>query len=451
MISLKRRGLAVGVLWACAFSVALTVVLFRYVENQTLRSFDNQLRARHMQLAVAVFESDGDLTYVRQQMSEGAHLPNRAVVHWQVRSDTGRFAKSRTLGNDVLPTPDTFQPKLALRSVDWLDGTELRVTSQILELNDRMDWSIQVAQSVSGLRQENAMLFRRLNVGIFISVVFASVGAVLLVLFALRPLELLREEMSGRWSDGSTLSMKEFPSEIHPLIASINELLLRNRQIVGRSRRQAADLAHAIKTPSSILRNELESLQRTGSDVEPALQALDRLDNQLSRGLAKIRTDQGSSAERTLTDISAAANRMARAFVSLAQSQGKRLEYDISPDLSVIIDRQDFEEIVGNLLDNALKWCRSTVKFEVGFEGRDVVVSISDDGPGIPENDRSRVVEALTRLDEGEPGTGLGLSIARDLAKAHKGGLSINDSSELGGALVQVRLPATLETRIAFV
>ena len=227
-----------------------------------------------------------------------------------------------------------------------------------------------------------------------------------------------------------------------PLVNDINELLERNRDIIKGSRKQAADLAHAIKTPAAIMRNELESLQAQGRDVGDALQALDRLDAQLQRSLARMRADGSDGAVGVVTEIDTALGRLQRAFTALARNADKSFSADIESGLRVRMDQSDLEEVVGNILDNAMKWADGafTLRAE-SAEGPAVLVTIADDGPGIADEQLSQVLQSGRRLDQSVPGMGLGLAIASDLVDVYGGVVTLSRSKALGGLEVALRLP----------
>jgi signal transduction histidine kinase len=208
------------------------------------------------------------------------------------------------------------------------------------------------------------------------------------------------------------------------------------------SRRQAADLAHALKTPSAILRNELSQISEEGHDIHRALDALDRLDAQLARSLARIRMSNTGDSSFSRTDLSGTVARFTRSFAKLAERDGKRIAAHCDPDLIVRVDPQDLEEVLGNLLDNALKWCRKDVRLSARRSAQGIELTIEDDGPGIRPEDRETALMSGRRLDTSKPGTGLGLSIATDLVRAYGGRLALDAGPQLGGLLVRIILPA---------
>uniref|UniRef100_A0AAN0NJ61 histidine kinase n=1 Tax=Yoonia rhodophyticola TaxID=3137370 RepID=A0AAN0NJ61_9RHOB len=253
----------------------------------------------------------------------------------------------------------------------------------------------------------------------------------------------MRRDVLARWEADGDLDPEAYPIEVAPLVKDINVLLERNREIVNRSRRQSADLAHAIKTPSAIVRNELEKMQAAGQPVQQSIDALDRLDAQLKRSFARMRADGGNAAMHTFTDLDTSLGRFTRAFAAMARNDGKILTTDIPPGLRVRMDSSDFDEIIGNLLDNALKWSHSMIHLSAREVGDFVDICVEDDGDGIPEDDYGSATLSGQRLDTSKPGTGLGLAIASDLAHAYGGKIQLSVSDMFKGLHVRIHLKHT--------
>jgi signal transduction histidine kinase len=143
-------------------------------------------------------------------------------------------------------------------------------------------------------------------------------------------------------------------------------------------------------------------------------------------------------------DLSATVARFGRLFGKIAERAEKRIDVSCEPDLIVRLDPQDLDELLGNLLDNALKWCRSRVFLAARRLPEGIELVIEDDGPGIPAEDRDVAVQSGRRMDTSKPGSGLGLSIVNDLVTAYGGALALSDGTEFGGLLVRVFLPSSV-------
>jgi signal transduction histidine kinase len=234
-----------------------------------------------------------------------------------------------------------------------------------------------------------------------------------------------------------------YPSEIAPLVADLNQLLEQRDVMVDQARATAGDLAHGLKTPLAVITQEAERARRQGH-AELAgvlLEQVDRMRRQVDAHLARARVDL--SKHRVLTPI-AAADAVAGVVRTLSQLYAERgLTFAVDADaaLHVLVAREDLDELVGNLLDNACKWARTRCSVTVRRAGSRVAVIVEDDGPGISAEMRSHVLARGVRADEAVPGTGLGLSIVRDLTEAY-GGKVVLDESPLGGLRAAIDLPA---------
>jgi signal transduction histidine kinase len=256
----------------------------------------------------------------------------------------------------------------------------------------------------------------------------------------LKPLRQLSEDVALRWTEQSKLTPEAYPTEVAPLVSDINALLDRNTEILARSRRQTADLAHALKTPAAALRNELFALREAGATTGKAEEMLARIDRQVSRSLARMRAANSAGEVRARTNLARSVRRLERLFSAMPRERPIRLSTSIGDGLSVAMNEQDFEETLGNLMDNAFKWAASEIRVEARSDGDWAVVLVADDGPGISADDRARLPAPGFRLDTEKEGTGLGLAIAEDLVSAYGGTLGLEESP-LGGFAAVLRIP----------
>ena len=267
------------------------------------------------------------------------------------------------------------------------------------------------------------------------------IGAVLQTSVSMRPIARLTAEISQRKKEGQRLEVNRYPQEVAPLVADLNELLERNHQIVEMGRRKAADLAHALKTPSSIIRNDLIEFEKAGVDISGTKDALGRIDEQINRSLARIRADNSDALSLEPISLGKSVDRIVRYLTTIPDYEHKQLFSMITSDVQVVVGKQDLEEIIGNLTENALKWCNSRVEISATQSGKNVLVIVQDDGPGIPKEDYERVLTAGERLDMAVPGSGLGLSITSDLLQSYAQSLELSRSSDLGGLKASFTLP----------
>ena len=442
MTSLRARAVTGGILWAVAIIVLGLTGVSSYLTSQTQARFIEVLETRHSQAVVAVTNNSDSTDDLVRAIGDLVYQVPFSGQYWQVETDMGEVYASPSLGEERLPRPFIRSDERLRREFAGPNGESVFGIGQWITVNDGSMWFVQVASSLRSFEEEQVVL-RNTLLTAFAFVSFVGVlGGLTQVAVVLQPLNKLRKDVSGRWDQDDGLEVASYPIEVAPLVNDINTLMERNRDIMRRSRRQAADLAHAIKTPSAIMRNELENLKMEGSEVQEAVDALDRLDAQLKRSFARMRADGTDATVGVATELDTALGRMERAFNALARNEGKTFSADYDEALRVRMDQSDFEEVMGNLLDNALKWAASEVRLQAG-ESADgqIAITISDDGPGIPQEEIAKATQSGQRLDTSMPGTGLGLAIAHDLIHAYGGKILLSKDEALGGLAVHMRLP----------
>jgi signal transduction histidine kinase len=442
MTSLRTRAVAGGIIWTVLVIVLGLASLSSFMISESKTRFIELLQTRHTQAVVVVANNSQNPQNFVRAIGDSVYQRPFSGQYWQIEDNDGRIFVSPSLVDGLLPRSKTTGDATVTRRFSGPGGEPLIGTAQRLAVDDGSIWYVQVASSFDRLEEEEARVRKSLLSAFAIIAAVGILGALAQVALMLQPLNALRKDVSTRWEDEDGLDVNSYPVEVAPLVVDINSLLARNRDIIGRSRRQAADLAHAIKTPSAIMRNELDMLRSQGVDVQDFIDVLDRLDAQLKRSLARVRADASEGSVGSITNLDEALGRMQRAFTALAENAGKKFIASFDAGLRVRMDQSDFEEVIGNLLDNALKWGASTVHLTaVCTDGQVVLIDISDDGPGIPEEEIPLATLSGQRLDVSKPGTGLGLAIASDLLHAYGGQIVLGKSEDLGGLAIHIRVP----------
>lgn len=448
MTSLRARAVSGGILWAVVIIVLGLAGLASYMTSLTQSRFTEILQARHTQAIVAV-TNNGDMPEeLVRAIGEPIYQRALSGQYWQIEHQDGRIFTAPSLAGNFLPRPTTNNKEVEAKEFVGPDGDPLFGIGEWITLPDGSDWHVQVASSLRSLEADATELRETLLTAFAIISFMGVLGALAQVAVVLQPLQKLRKDVSTRWEHKNGLDVESYPIEVAPLVTDINSLMDRNRDIMRRSRRQAADLAHAIKTPSAIMRNELDTLKSKGIAVQDSIDALDRLDAQLKRSFARMRADGTDDSAGVATELDAALGRMKRAFTALARNVGKDFAATFDTGLRVRMDQSDFEEVIGNLLDNALKWAKSEVQLKaVKTDDKATLITISDDGPGIPKEEISRATRSGQRLDTSKPGTGLGLAIASDLIHAYGGKIILSKDEVLGGLAAHINLPMAISPR----
>lgn len=450
MTSLRRRAIWGGALWAALSAGLGFFALLIYFDRTSAARFDATLAAYHNQATVALARSEGDGEEMNQYLADPAFQLPYSGLYWQALSDGGAISTSRSLVDATLTSDPPATEAASLWEGPGPTGP-VRGIAQRVELESGAAWDLRVARSLSDLAAERRLTRQSLAAAFGLVAVLSVAGALLLTGQALAPLGRLRQDVLRRWDSGERLDPEAYPSEVAPLVADINALLDRNRHVIDSARRQAGDLAHALKTPVAVLRNELEQRVRRRDDFAAARDAVARIEAQIVRQLGRVRAENAAAAGYR-TDLSDSAARLERLFRRMPGAERVTLAVAVPKGLTVGMDRQDIEEVLGNLLDNAVKWSRREVRLSAEAAEGSVRIRVEDDGPGVPENRRAVALRPGVRLDTMSPGTGLGLAIVVDLVRAYGGTVALGTSTRLKGLEVSLTLPerlGVLETPVA--
>ncbi|MBY0502322.1 MAG: sensor histidine kinase [Bryobacteraceae bacterium] len=259
----------------------------------------------------------------------------------------------------------------------------------------------------------------------------------------LTPFSRLREQLVAVRSGASPRVAGQYPGEVQPLVDDVNALLAEREKTVERALATAGDLAHTLKTPLALLLQEATRAAQTGhpelaSAIELQVTSMARqVDYHLAR--ARAASAAKASGRRSLQpDVEA----LLRTMRALHAARPLRLSADLPPDCHLRVARDDLDEMLGNLLDNACKWARSEVRVSAARDGNLVRILVDDDGPGLPPELRQTVLQRGVRADEAAPGHGLGLAIACDLAEVYGGSVTLS-ASPLGGLRAGLTLPSS--------
>ncbi len=439
MRSIRHRAILSGIGLSVVSILVGAFVLFTTIDKIALRRFDADMAARHVQLTVAVLNGGLQADRIAGGLSDPLYDRPYSGRYWQVRTADGTILTSRSLFDAVLQVPPASSD-LRYTNETGPDG-ELRLAWREITTEGEAPIVVAVANSMSEFYADRTEIRQSLLAAFAIVGLLGLILAVLQTSAILRPLTTLRKDINRRWENNEVLDPGDYPEEVSPLVSDINILLDRNQNIIGLNRKQGADLAHALKTPSAILRNELSRFEDAGQAVDIAQTALDRIDAQITRSLTRVRAANFGTRSQIGANLYKSLHRLDRAFARLFADRRSALQIDVPEDLSISMDAQDLEEVLGNLMENALRFCRNKVRVSAQLSAKTVALRIEDDGPGIPETDRIEALRPGGRLDTATRGSGLGLAIASDIVQAYGGTLSLGQSTSLGGLQVDCILP----------
>ena len=440
--SLAARLLVGAAVWGAVALLAGAFALSSLFRTYVERSFDNRLAV--VLEGIAAFtriEPNGEPVIGRLPDDPRFDQPYSGW-YWQIGDSDETFYRSRSLWDQVVELPETPGRELAtMAPVGGPIGQTLRAVTQAITFPGRTDpLRFVVAAESSETDQEVAALQTVLGWST------GALGAVLLiamlttVLYGLRPLRRLREGLADIRAGRADRLEGDYPAEIAPLAAELNALLQHNASIVERARTHVGNLAHSLKTPLAVLTNEAEKPGPV--DAETVRRQTELMRRQVDHHLVRARAAGVAGVLGARSDLAAILHDLRRVLLQMHGSH-RALEISVScpPGAMFRGERQDLEEMLGNLLDNACKWASGRVAATVSVGGGTLEVAVDDDGPGLPREMREAVLSRGTRLDESVPGTGLGLSIVRDIAELYGGGIRLADTP-LGGLRAVLILPA---------
>jgi signal transduction histidine kinase len=234
-----------------------------------------------------------------------------------------------------------------------------------------------------------------------------------------------------------------YPAEVQPLVNDLNTLLDHREQAVRRAVARAGDLAHGLKTPLAILSQEAERAAAAGQQelADAVSEQVERMRRQVESHLAHARAAASGATPGAQCQVADSAAGLARTMLRLHADRGLAMDVRVPAEHAVRCQREDLDEMLGNLLDNACKWGRSRVSIESRAERESIVITVDDDGPGLDPSMRDVVLQRGVRADEAAPGSGFGLAIVRDLAELYGGTIAL-DRSGNGGVRAQLTLPS---------
>jgi signal transduction histidine kinase len=258
----------------------------------------------------------------------------------------------------------------------------------------------------------------------------------------LAPLDLLRRRLADVQRGAARHLAGRYPSEVQPLVHDLNALLAHRDEAIGRAIAKAGDLAHGLKTPLAVLSQEAERASAAGlPDLAATLaEQVERMRRQIEYHLAHARAAAAGAASGARCSVAESAEGLARTLHRLHSDRGIAIDIAVDPAHIVRVQREDLDEMLGNLLDNACKWAKARVRVGSARSDGTVIITVDDDGPGLAVDLREAVLQRGVRADEAAPGSGVGLAIVRELAELYEGGITLETSPQ-GGLRANLRLP----------
>ncbi|HKP34259.1 MAG TPA: HAMP domain-containing sensor histidine kinase [Sphingomicrobium sp.] len=437
--------IVIAAVWIAALLLLGGLGLDRVLSRSIINSFDNQLTLiLKGMVGASEIGPDGEVRFSRPPADQRFIEPYSGL-YFQISGDGADTFASRSLWDRRLQVNEThvdLKPHLYDSEEFSAPGhaEPLRIAEiDVILPGSKVRWHFQVAQSrqtindqIRQLRSTLAWSFGALGLGLLIL-------AALQTFYGLWPLRRVRSEVASIRSGKQTRIGRDFPAEIRPLTEEINQLLAHSEEQAEEARRHAGNLAHALKTPLTVITNAAtaDSPDLDATVIRESAAMRRQIDHHLARARAIGRRASAQARARVWASLEAVQRAVDRLYENVT------VDIAGNHDAEVRVERQDLDEMLGNLVENAAKYGGGRVFVTVEPKGRMVDILIEDDGPGIPEERRGELFTRGARLDTtGKPGTGLGLAIVRDVAEIYGGSVHLEESEDLGGLLARLSLPA---------
>jgi signal transduction histidine kinase len=439
--SLSRRMILIAAGWIAVLLLAGGFALDRTLTRLVQSNFDEQLEYMlTAMIASAEIGPDGEVFFYRA-LGDQRFLEPNSGLYWQISGEGHEDFPSRSLWDRTLDLQeDHFDDEPHFHDTDQFRGEPLRLVERTVILPESdTRWTFAVASAtgeleaqVSQIRSILVWSFAILGLGLFLMAALQS-------WYGLRPLRRVRAAIQRIRTTGTNRVTDPLPLEVQPLVEELNMLLAHSEQQAEEARTHAGNLAHALKTPLTVLTNAATA--RAEDLADTTIREARTMQRHVEHHLARARAVGRRAVGHARTPVCVSAEAVRRAVERLYPN----VRFDIAGnrEAHVSIERQDLDEILGNLIENAAKYGGGSVFVTVDAEIDDeqCVIWVEDDGFGIPEAERPRIFDRGARLDTGKPGTGLGLAIVRDVAEIYGGKVTLGESEDLGGLLVRLSLP----------
>jgi signal transduction histidine kinase len=439
--SLSRRMMLIAAGWITFLLLVGGVALYRTLTAQVTHQFDDQLDyVLTAMIGSTEIDPVGEVEFNRP-LGDQRFLEPNSGFYWQITGPGHDPFPSRSLWDRTLKDSGAgFERQPYFYNSHQFANEPLRIVERSVTLpGSKTRWRFMVASARTQLDQQIADIrwilvwsFVLLGVGLFVM-------ATLQTWYGLSPLRRVRLAIAHMRSTGTNRVTDPLPLEVQPMVEELNALLAHSETQAEEARTHAGNLAHALKTPLTVLTNAASAhAPDLGKTVLREATTMRRqVDHHLARARAVGRRAVGLARANVMQSAAAVEGAVARLYPEV------RFDIDGSHTADVAVERQDLEEILGNLIENAAKYGGGSVFVTVDPAPGEALCSIwvEDDGAGIAEQQRGELFSRGARLDTNKPGTGLGLAIVRDVAQIYGGSVELDESEDLGGLLVRLRLP----------
>ena len=437
--SLTRRMIGVSAIWIALLLGLGGFTLDRVLTSAITRNFDAQLDyVLTAMIASAEIGPEGEVLFNRP-LADQRFLEPYSGLYYQISGGGFDPFQSRSLWDRRLDVGARQADSDAhLYDSDEFPIEKLRIIERDVRLpGSPVNWRFQLAQNREVIDEQIGVLRRTMLRSFGILGLGLIVLAALQAIYGLWPLRRVRRAIAAIRSGQKSRIEERLPREIAPLTEELNALLAHNETQAEEARRHAGNLAHALKTPLTVITNAATAQSPDLADTvcREATTMRRQVDHHLARARAIGRRSSAHARAPVWPSLEAVERAVSRLY--------ENVTVDLAGDkkAAVRVERQDLDEMLGNLIENAAKYGGGRVFVTVCVTGDGVEIEVEDDGRGIPEGERVSIFDRGARLDTGKPGTGLGLAIVRDVAQIYGGSVTLEESEDLGGLLARLKLP----------
>lgn len=443
--SLRKRFLLISAGVGAAALLAAGTILYLIYEHDLRERVHAEIHHNLMQLIDGLAVDGNGRVIAPQAMSDPRFRQPASGLYWEVDTRDGQSLTSRSLWDANLqkaaPSWRNVEEPL---SVDGPFDTPILLHSRIINLGEgpaQQQLRVMIGIDESEISEPSRRFAFRLALSLAILALAMLLVSAAQLGIVMAPINRLRHAVRAIRDGAHSRVTGAYPVEMEPIVSKLNELLEQKEQSVETARARASNFAHSLKTPLTIIDTLVADIASRGlgdaaSDIS---RQTGRIRQHVERELARARMASGHGAP--LPDAAAVLREVTNTMSQLPRGRDITFLIEAPPGQALHMDREDFIELMGNLLDNARKWARSRAEIRLLSTEGTLRLTVSDDGPGIPADGMEVIAERGMRLDEATEGTGIGLAIVKEIADAYRLGISFAKSG-LGGLEVAVTFPA---------
>ncbi|NVD06780.1 ATP-binding protein [Vibrio sp. JPW-9-11-11] len=435
-LSLKSRLVLAAIVWLTAMVFAVGVSVPSQLHHYMVDDTKDQLNLFIDEVSASI-EADetGNIT-LSSNLSDPRFSRPYSGLYWSAQTESDRL-RSRSLWDKNM----TFE-RDGKRLFGARDETLIYVQTNLYYPDYNGPIEVTIGIDEQPIRETVGSIMSQLWV--ILALLYFGILAVIIlqVQWSLIPLSKMHKELSQLRAGEKTRLDQEYPKEVAPVVSDLNALIFHYQELLQRARHHAGNMSHALKTPLSVLNNEINTLDK--QTQQQLLPSVEQIQTQIDYHLGRARMAGSEHILSVRCNVAQRIDAISMAFDKVYASRQITLVNELDSEIEVAVDQTDLDEMVGNLLENAYKWSSTIIRVHsLPSDDGSIKIMIEDDGPGIPKESVPRAVERGVRLDETTPGSGLGLNIVSEMAHSYRGKLDLEVSS-LGG------LNAILTLKLSF-